>query len=52
MPEIEVTPLEGALARIATLEEVIWEMLVALESGDPDEIVKARRKLGLVLADV
>jgi hypothetical protein len=52
MPETMLTPLEGALARIAALEEVVWEMLVALESGDEDEIAKAKRKMGLVLADL
>lgn len=44
--------LAEALAKLATLEEAAWAMLVALEMQEPEEILKARQKLRAVFLDL
>ena len=44
--------LEEATTKLTALEAAAWEMLAAVESGDQDEICRAKRKLGLVFLDL
>jgi hypothetical protein len=44
--------LEEATRKLTALETAAWELLSALESGDPDEIAKAKRRLGAVFLDL
>jgi hypothetical protein len=53
MPELLERPLEEVLAeKLSLLEEASFALLTAIESGDPDLIARAKRRLGLVLADL
>ena len=38
--------------KLAALQDAAWDVLSALEGGDPDQVVKARRRLGLVFLDL
>ena len=37
---------------LSALQDAAWDILSALEGGKPEEIIKARRRLGLVFLDL